>query len=64
MIYDYLETNITKGGHIERLPKQIMVWTPAENRKRDRRKVTWMAGIMKSRSERHLRPGHWNDEKD
>lgn len=55
-------------GHVERmaderLPKQILKWTPTERKKRGRPKTTWIAGINRAMSERNLLPGDWEDRK-
>ncbi|CAG9839790.1 unnamed protein product [Diabrotica balteata] len=55
-------------GHVERmdddrLPNQILKWTPRERRKRGRQKQSWLGGIQKAMSERNLHPGEWNDRR-
>ncbi|XP_030753967.1 uncharacterized protein LOC115880813 [Sitophilus oryzae] len=55
-------------GHVERmaderLPKQILKWTPAERRKKGRPKATRIERINRAMSERNLLPGDWEDRR-
>ena len=45
----------------ERLPKEIMKWSPPGRRKRGGRKLTWAEGIRGLMGGKGLVEGEWND---
>jgi hypothetical protein len=45
----------------ERVPKQVMKWSPPGRRKRDGPKLTWMEGIRGLLGEKRLVEEDWND---
>lgn len=56
-------------GHVqrmstERLPKQILQWTPTGRRRRGRPRKSWREGIDKEMEERGLEEGQWNSRSE
>lgn len=56
-------------GHVqrmpeERIPKQTLIWIPAEKRRRGRPKKSWIEGIKKAMSERNLAEGQWDNRQE
>jgi hypothetical protein len=45
----------------ERLPQQILNWTPPGTRKRGRPKTRWKEGVLRATKECGLREGDWED---
>ena len=66
-IIDIIETKRLQWyGHVkrmteERLPRQIMEWTPPERRKRGRPTKTWIEGVHTAMTSRRIEPGQWRD---
>ena len=48
-------------GHVQRLPKEVMKWSPPGRRKRGRPKLTWVEGIRRLMGEKGLMEEDWND---
>lgn len=56
-------------GHVqrmtpERLPKQILEWTPTGRRRRGRPRKSWREGIDKDMREKGLEEGQWNNRSE
>jgi hypothetical protein len=68
-ILDDINTKQLKWyGHVqrmeeERLPKQVMKWSPPRRRKRGRPKLTWVEGIRGLMGEKGLVEEDWNDRR-
>ncbi|XP_030753973.1 uncharacterized protein LOC115880819 [Sitophilus oryzae] len=68
IVRDIQEKQLQWYGHVQRMaddriPKQVLQWTPTDRRKRGRPKLSWNQGIDSAMSERNLLPGDWDNRR-